>query len=53
MKNITPALLATGLVLYALLALLSNDRFRDNARSSAINTEQTISEVGLLFGWHR
>jgi hypothetical protein len=53
MKDIASALLATCLVLYALIALLSIDRFRDNARSSPINTEQTISEGGLLFGWHR
>ena len=53
MKDITRTLLATGLVAYALIALLSIDRFRDNARSSPVNTEQRISDVGLRIGWRR
>jgi hypothetical protein len=53
MKDITPVLLATGLVLYSLIALLSTDRFRDNAQSSPVNAEHRISDVGLRFAWHR
>ena len=53
MKDITPVLLATGLVLYSLIALLSTDRFRDNAQSSPANAEHRISDVGLRFAWHR
>jgi len=53
MKDITRTLLAISLVLYALIALLSMDRFRDNARSSPVDQEQRVSDVGLRVGWRR
>jgi hypothetical protein len=53
MKDIARTLLAISLVLYALIALLSMDRFRDNARSSPVDQEQRISDVGLRIGWRR
>ena len=53
MKDIARTLLAISLVLYALIALLSMDRFRDNAQSSPVDQEQRISDVGLRIGCGR
>jgi hypothetical protein len=52
MKDITPVLLATGLILYTLIALLSLDHTRENQRPSLVNSEERVSDVGLRVAWH-
>jgi hypothetical protein len=50
MKDVTPVLLATGLILYVLIALLSLDHTRENQPPS-FNDE--VSDVRLLVALHR
>jgi hypothetical protein len=50
MKDIIHVLLATGLILYTLIALLSLDRTRENQHPS-FNGE--VSDVRLLVALHR
>jgi hypothetical protein len=50
MKDATPVLLATGLILYVLIALLSLDHTRENQPPS-FNGE--VSDVRLLVALHR
>jgi len=52
MKDITPVLLATGLIVYVLIALLSLDHTRENQRPSLVNSEERISDVGLRVALH-
>jgi hypothetical protein len=47
MKDITAALLATGFVLYSLIALLSVELNQDSTSSPLIDNEERISEIGL------
>ena len=53
MKDIIHVLLATGLILYVLIALLSLDHNRENQRSSLVNSEERVSDVGLRVALHR
>jgi len=39
MKDMNPVLLATGLIVYALIALLSLDHSRENQRPSLVDTQ--------------
>ena len=52
MKGLTAAILASGLVLYALMSLMAADRSRDASSSlSDDNDQQTVADLGARFGW--
>jgi hypothetical protein len=53
MKDITAALLAIGLVLYSLIALLSIERNRDSASSPLVSNQERISDLGLRVAFQR
>ena len=53
MKDITAPLLAMGIVLYVLLALLSLERHQDRMSSPLVSNQERISEVGLRVGFQR
>jgi hypothetical protein len=53
MKSITAAILASGFIVYVLVTLLAADRSSDTTSSFPRGDDQTISDVGLLFRWHR
>jgi hypothetical protein len=47
MKDSAAALLATGFVLYSLIALLSVQHNQDSMSSPLVSNQERISEVGL------
>jgi hypothetical protein len=53
MKDITVAFLATGFVLYSLIALLSVERNRDSTSSPLVSNQERISELGLRVAFQR
>jgi len=53
MKGIATAVLGCAAVVYVLLSLLAADSSPDRTSSVRETGEQTISDIGLRFGWHR
>jgi hypothetical protein len=53
MTGSAAALIASGMILYALVSLLAADRSSDTTSALARNEEQTISDLGLRFAWHK
>ncbi len=53
MSDIAPALVATLLVLYALVSMLSVEITPDSTSAPAINSQQTVSDLGLGFAFRR
>jgi hypothetical protein len=47
MKDITAPLLAIGLVLYSLTALLSVERNQESTSSPLVSNQERISDLGL------
>ena len=52
MKDSAAALLATGFVLYSLIALLSVEHNQDSMSSPSVSNQEKISEVGLRVAFH-
>ncbi len=52
MKDSAAALLATGFVLYSLIALLSVQYSQDSLSSPLVSNQERISEVGLPVAFH-
>ncbi len=53
MKEITAVFLATGFVLYSLIALLSVERNQDSTSLPVVSNHERISEVGLRVAFQR
>ena len=52
MKDSAAALLATGFVLYSLIALLSVEHNQDSMSSPSVSYQEKISEAGLRVAFH-
>jgi hypothetical protein len=52
MKHSAAAFLATGFVLYSLIALLSVQHSQDSLSSPLVSNQERISEVGLQVAFH-
>ena len=52
MKDSAAALLATGFVLYSLIALLSVAHNKDSMSSPSVSYQEKISEAGLRVAFH-
>jgi hypothetical protein len=52
MKDSAAILLATGFVLYSLIALLSVEHNQDSMSSPSVSNQEKISEAGLRVAFH-
>ena len=52
-RDIVPSIVATLLVLYALVALLSAELSSDKKSTPVVSNEQRVSDLGLRFAFKR